>query len=850
MQRTICILITLLFFGWEIAFAAQDFKSTLDSLYSRIADFIFEDYIKNKHRSIVLLPVIPNDDYETTIQQNCNATLIKKLNSKIEASQDSLIRVVKITVAEPKAAEASRYIFLQIELNEIRVNANFFQLTVFLKERAAITGKPTIRKTFRCSGSDAKIHEDIVPRYKPSRFVKLFAWVLLAGLLGRLAFYFLRKRHPNFKFRLITEENIPFWRMTMISLIMVVIFFGFLIVVKRNAIAGHSYFEGAEVYFFIDRNSGLFFGAGENNFINITRGILKTTCNSISYKILHPETPELEKLSDWITQSINKILGWIGLGHLRIREFPDLKQSEYTYAIYAFSEEKIERLVAGNLAELVKADYDSIIAPALKIDPELRQSSLIKPLATFYDQLLESKKETKRKKKFIIIFTDADESFPENVTTFMENVNRFSSRKDQYLRVFSVLFPNIPRISSDIQIYPYEEGKLLLLSKISEFVVYMNGVARYTPERLEKVNALFYKSMEGQVQPNDSTEMNYAHKLAEFKKLTAHMPDGRLLSIDQIAGQNFLKNFVELETFNREAKNAGAPADFFLYTYVNPRLYKIENLDFAHGADWANPGNYNLARGRTFGQSLDPAVVDSVVNDVTNTFVNQFIIVDKEPDKESLIFKINQWISILAIAFSIFYAYLLYRYKHEVNYRLGKAALIFDGIMLGALLLLCVIMLGYFHFENRWTIYGNRKQALGVVVLFLAFYYGPSLWHYLRRRGGGMLSLPMIDSTFSFDEVVWLKWVDRIIFNIVTVAFLTFSLFLQILSPVYKPGVAEVKDSFFISMLDSFFMKGLDLSDYNQVIEYFLIVWIIVASLYLLRAFIYSKTARVITSPG
>ncbi len=863
----VLIIIILLLLKWQIAFAVSksDFPGVLDRVYSHLTRAIYENYIKKGHHSIVFLPVVSRGDFETTISNNCNLVLIDRLNRLIKLSKESFIKDIDFEIKKGRFIRSNKKqtVFLEIELKYLEVKANSFDLKVLLKE-ISTAGKISIIKTLQYSGYDKDIQDYVVPKPKVSQIV----WIFIGGivLLTIMAIRFiivgiirfiLRKRNYKPWSPLIRQENIPFWRMAMISLFLVFLFCILVYRIKIITIEDNAYFEGAEVHFFIDRNSGLFFNAGENNFKNITQGILRETCKKISNQILHPDTPELEKQGDLLTRLINWVLEKFGWERYRLREFADLKQSNYTYSIYTFSAGDIEQKKTGNLAELI-VNYNPIIEDVLgRIDPELRHSSLIRPLAALYDKLVESDQETKRKKKFIIIFSDAAESFLDDVEDFIENVNRFYSHKDQYLRVFSVLFPNIPRVSSDDQIYPYEEGKLLLLSKISEFIVYINNIDRYTPEKLREVNDLFYERLEAYFQRNDLTESNYDRKLSEFKKLTSHMEDGKLLSIHEIAKLNFLKNHIAPDTLRRNKQNIGQPlySDFFIYTFIGPGLYeekkenlihleKLKYLDFRHRYVWSDVRDYDIARSQIFGQPINQEKMNEVINDIADTFVNQFIIIDKEADKESLIYKISLLIAVLATIFSLVYAVLLYWYKYDVNYRVEKKDYRINITTIVLILIILIAAFVYFRYENRWTIYGSSFWAFAVSAWFLfSYYYLPLILHWILRRK--FQEYDMEDKTFAFDEVVWLKWLDRILFNILIAPLLTLSIFLQILSPAFKKGIRKINDPF-ISFMDTLFKDGLNLSDYNKFIEYFLILWMIVVGIYFIRAFIYSNTARTV----
>ena len=887
--------------------AAPGFPASLDSLYARLTTAMFESYVLEGIKTVVLLPVKTEGAYETIISRNGNAVLVSRLTQRIESSSDPALYDVVVVEGSLLDDHSAGAVFLRITISDVRVEADVYTLKVRLDD-VSPAGVSTVVESLTLRGRDAAILNYARPVQEPLHWLWLLplSLVLLGGVRALL-----RKRAVNVPFLggFNRAENVPFWRMTIASVLMLLLFTVVLLLVKRNAIEGHSYFEGAEVYFFIDRNSGLFFNAGESNFKNLTKEIMREACNEISYQILHPDTPALEKLGDYLTRVINWILERLGLERFKLRMFHDLKQADYTYAIYTFSAEDIEPLAAGNLAELV-VDYDSVIAPVLELSPEIRHSSLILPLSTLYDTLVESRQETKRKKKFIILFTDATESLPQHVRTFQENLGRFYTRKDQYLRVFSVFFPNIPRTSSVLDfvygkdrypLYPFEEGKLLLLSKISEFIVYMNSVRDYTPARLREVDRLFYERLKGDVTNDSLTAANYADKLARYEALLARAGSTVPLTIHDVAAQNFLKNYVE--TGGSGDADAPVKTDFFLYASVTPDLYAIDKLKFKDRAVWDTLNNYNEGRGRLFGQPLDPQAVDRVVGDVVDTFVNQFIIIDKEVDKESLIFNINFWITIMAIGFSLFYALLLYRYKYDENYQLGGWDRGINFGMIVVVLIVLIVSLAYFRYENRWTIYGNWVWALGVSAYFLLSYYYlpvlllryfPVLLQYrptARHRlflfyvfvlpvGVAMLwvLLPVLfvaghltpllarllpqwqaagwlaprqtsgslrDVTFDFGEAKSIKRLDRFVFNVLTVPLLAVALFLQILSPVYKQRV-EASDDWFIAAMDAVYRSGLDLSDYNNVIEYFLLLWLVVAVIYLARTFVYSKKVAVV----
>lgn len=864
--RTILTLLFLILPASAGKLAAQepDYPTVLDSMYATLTRTVYQKYIKKEHRSIVFLPVVSRGELETTSSYNCNLVLVNRLKHRVQSSGDTLLKNIQVREGQFGDPGPDKTVFLEIEIEGKTLKVDSFQLDVRLKEVSG-AGDSTIVETLNYSGCDENISKYEIPAPKISLTVWIFfivtCLVILLEIFQRLPW----KGKLDLRNRLLRQENFPYWRMAIISLFLIFLFSITLFIIKRNAIEGNAYFEGAEVHFFIDRNTGLFFDAGENNFVNLMQGILKETCRRISMKIRYPDTSELEKQGDLLTRLINWLLKKFGWQHYRLKKFADLKQSDYSYYIYTFSGENIDLRQNGNLAELV-VDYDAIIAPVLKrMDAQVRQSSLVKPLGLLYNKLVAGRKESKPRKKFIIIFSDAAESFISEVETFLENVMDFYSNKDQYLRVFSVLFPNIPRTSSDDHIYPYEEGKILLLSKISEFIVYLNHVHRYTPEKLQNVNDLFYRMMaREEITADPAVETNYQRRLSRFKGLISHMEDKRLLNIHQIAKQDFLRNFVELTAIKQKKPTADGRLynDFFLYTYVEG-LFQKENLDFEHRGDWQNVGDYNLARGRLFGQPLDKEKMNQAITDIADTFVNQFIIIDKEPDKESLISKISISIAIFAVIFSIIYALLLFRYKYDVNYRVEKKDGVINGTMMGFILILLITTLVYFRYEDRWTIYGSWFWAFFISLVFLfSHYYLPLIFRRylppvllgisrLYRKMPGRETSPdqvhynLADSVFPFDESAWLKWLDRILFNILIAPLLCLSLFLQILSPVHKKGIVETKDPF-ISSMDTLFKEILNLWNYNKVIEYFLVLWMLVVGVYFIRAFIYSNTARAI----
>jgi hypothetical protein len=800
-----------------------DFNHISDQLYTDVAQYIFKHYINENTRNIFIPPVQSNVQIETAINHNGHLNVMVRLKRMLKSSEnDEYLKTINISSKSPTNIEIEPAIFLQIIIQDFQIKNDTFQIRVALVEKKYPEETKIIREIFYYKGKDENIQSKlrnpiITPFYQ--------ALIILCAILIILELLLLlnRVKYRLHFHRLINQENYPYFGMHRISLILFTIFIGLLIYFKQASMKESRYFTGAEIHFFIDHNSGLSFNTGENNFKNIAKGIIKETCHQISDKVNNIEISDLEKKLDKLTYLINRFLVLIGLEELEIKKFPDLMQSDYKYKIYTFSENKIDSLVTGDLSELV-LDYDSIIAPAFQDSADDRESSLIMPLLTLHNQLLESNKD---KKKFIILFTDVDEYDPYNVREFLSNVNQFYDRKNQYLRVFSILFPNIPRTPDPDQIFPFENGKIILLSKLSEFIVYLNNIERYTPDQLVRDNSILFENLINyDIEIDINTESYYQKKIDRYRNLLSKTKHNSVLSIHDIAAQNFLNNYVKTHSADSLCP------DFFFYTYVDSNLYNIRNLNVDHAKDWFYVDDYNLERSNIFGIPLDSTVVTSVIQDIVSTFVNQFILIDREPDKKSLISKIIVFISIFILILSLINAWLLFRFKFEINYRFNR----FFDLILNAgfyvfIFILLVILYAYFQFENRWEIYGNGNAALCISFVFMVLNYLPAIYAFYERRFKHYGYIEFQDTAFIFDDLKIVKGIERLLFNYIIVPLMTFFLFLLLVCPVSKSGIENKKG--FLGFTDHFFQNTLNLSNYNNVIDKFIIVWFIIILIYL-----------------
>jgi uncharacterized membrane protein YjgN (DUF898 family) len=810
------------------AAAKTRFLGTVQQAYDDVAGMLFESYFATGLAdSIFLLPMLDGGSYASILPRNCNTSLQRRLEGLARSAGMAHRGVAQIDRV-PAGPVPAKSAYVKVKLASMEVRGTRFSYTLSIAAPAGMAPIPGPAREFRYAGEDKAIGDFLQPRHSAGPM----AWGVLG--LGALALLFVVAGFsaPCRRMIGIREENRPFLHMALVLLILAGLMFIAVLFLKWKGIREASYYEGAEVHFFIDRNSGLFFSEGENNFVTIINDVIEETCDRIAHRAVGTGQPGLERKADFLIRLLNWACRKLRLPEVSL--LSDLSRADYAFAVYTFQEDELKMRAEGDLSELV-GNYSAMLAPALKIQEEYRNSSLIKPVSALRENLVRRAASVQKKKLFIIVFTDATEASPENVENFLSNVSDFYRSRDGYLRVFSVLFPSLPRVSGDSLIYPFEEGKVLLLSKISDFLVYLNGIERYTPDSLKRLNARLYRQTLA-FRPDTGVERIYDLRLRSYAELCSRMGTD-LLDIHTIARTNFLR-----AAFNAkpgwERPDGGAPPEappFFLYTHAGEDLYDIENLDSRHQQDWADPGDFNKARGRLFGGRLDQDAIRRTVEDISRTFVDQFIIIDKEPDKEELIRRIGWWLFWLTLAFSTLYSFFRYRNRFDVNHPPSRIYWAFASSWPVAILAGLLALLAYFLGGDRWSIYGNYKLATGCVLVFLVLHYLIP-WLLLRGiRRPGYVSLR--DTTFGFQEPAWLRRLDFILFDLAAVPAFCLALYLHILCPVLKVDMVARESSW----PDQVFITWLGLTDYNRVIEVFLAASVAMGLQYLARAWIYSR---------
>jgi hypothetical protein len=856
---------------------STNYQGALEKFYNECSRLIYEKYIEKGYETIFWGKIINKTEYDLALLYNDSIiNRLERLNKekerrtfKIAEEGEDEIQRIKESFKRLRGKEKSanpvddieKVVIAEITLDEVRIKGKDFFLSLNLFLTTGDNWAEPFKLALDYRGRDAAISNYIIKKYYSPFIIFSFIGFTLFIILALIFVYKLKQ------YGAIKEVNISFFYMgTLIYLIAIMVFID-LTYLKHNLLSDTAFFKGAEVHFFMDTNAGLYFKPKDKNELNFTKTsalLAKNIFDNISTNLYMGRSLS-EKLSDSIFSFLNRIFDTFGFEQLRIGEFVALKKSDYFYKFHTFTfdedrgSDELRPLSEGRFGE-IEHDFNENLEHIRRIHAQnTGQSSLIKPLLQLI-KLLDEKKGSEdqwgKMKRFIIILTDADEGYEENVKELLKHIRYFYKKKDQYLRVFSILFPNLPK--SEDKIYYYENGKLVLLSKISEMIVNLNANKSFNVEKFKDENERYYQSLK--LSTDDQLEQKYFKKLNELDML---VKNNKILSIEEIAGKRILMDYIRNKErqYIQMIKGAGEETktsnsieyqDFFIYTFVN-NMYCLDHIEKSMSSKCINQDDDCQCSGREFMQKKRWMENEDIKLDynttrtkyfslpknknnikdlrlISDVFVNQFIFIGF--DKERLASAINNWLPILTILLGLVFAWFLYRYRYHVNYKFSRQKIIVDSIVIGSMM---IVQLSLFfciqYTKYRWVIYGDFLQAFFVA-------QGFALCVYIIPQAINLVLLKKVsldrDVLFHFEQPLWLRRVDRYLFDFILLPIMTISIFLIIGFPV-------LKETFSMSAGFLGYWTNLLFSDYNNIIDVFFIVWCIIGLLFILRSLIYSN---------
>ncbi len=866
----VILFILLLFPSITSAQPPLNYQKVLEQFYDECSSSIYEQLNRQGYEKLYWREIINETEYDLAQLYNDSVfSRIKRLNKQREnkifqilEKDDSEINALKeLFKMEGEGTDApadiEKIVIAEITVSDVRLTGNDFYIKLALRLTSRKNSEQPFQLIREYRGNDAKIDSYIVGKYYSSfitsSFIVFTLFIVLAiALVSKLR-----------KYGVVRDVNLSFFVMGALIYSIALIVFIYLTYLKHDLLSSTTFFKGAEVHFFVDTNAGLYFKPEAKDDLNFTK-----TTGHLAKRIFDNVSTELymgralsEKLSDSIFSSLNWIYDTSGTDESPIREFIELKKSDYFYKFYTFTfdedrgQDKLRPLSEGRFGE-IDVDYNKNLKQIKQIHRDNQgQSSLIKPLLQLIKLLDEKKTEDKwgKMKRFIIILTDADEGYEGNIKELLKHISFFYKKKDQYLRVFSILFPNLPK--SEDKIYYHETGKLVLLSKISEMIVNLNANKGFNVDKFKRENQRYYQSLK--LPRDDQMERKYYDKLNE---LDIFVKQGRVPSMEEIAGQRILMDYIrdkerQYISMIKEAGDETGPGgkveyqDFFIYTYVN-NMYCMEHLDKSMSSDCKDDDclcdglefdqkdrwqenqdirdDYNTTRTKYFSLTKNKKNTQDL-NLISDVFVDQFIFISFE--KERLASAINNWLSFLTIMLGLIFAWLQYRYRYHVNYKFGWGKVRTDTLIIVAIVLIQLSLYSYIHStKGNWVIYGNFPLALFVSLGF-------AICIYIIPQAINLVLLKKVsaerDVLFSFEQPRWLRRVDRYFFDFFLLPVMTISIFLVIASPVLKESLSKLGGIH--KLLPDFLFL-----DYNNIIDAFFIVWSIIGVLFILRSFVYS----------
>ncbi len=868
------ILLFLLIPSAGLADSPADYQNTLGKFYDECSRTVYENYIRQGYEAVYWGKLENETGYDLAILYN--DSIINRINTTNRREENRSFEIAEKTEAQikglktlfkqrnpaPYTPDINKIAIAEIIVSEVKPAAdNNFSLKLNLR----ITTRRNAARPFilarTYNGRDSAIANYIIKKQYSPLATFSFIGLTLIVVIALVSIPKL-KRH-----KILREENISFFIMGCLIYLGAILVFCGLAYLKYSLIRSSAFFKGAEVNFFVDTNAGLYFEPqpGKLNFTQTSNLLSRKIFDKISAS-LYTGRSLSEEMTDSIIYFINKILDLTGLKSSRLENFLELKKSDYFYKFYTFTfddnigEDKLKPLSQGRFGE-VATDFEQNLAQiSLMHHQNKGQSSLIKPLLQLIKQTEERKAAADapgKMKQFIIILTDADEGYERNIKELLGHIGSFYTKKDQYLRVFSILFPNLPK--SEDKIYYYETGKLVLLSKISEMIVNLNANRSFTADKFRRENELYYRKLH--INMDERLERQYDKKLDELKVFTK---GNRVPSLKEIAGQYTLMDYIrdkerqyikllgESSDYMRNSGELRNYQDFFIYTYAD-NMYCMEHkgksmsstcdrqegdcgcngLEFDQSQHWTENEDikvdYNTTRTSYFSLKNDTKAAQDL-NLINDVLIDQFIFISF--DKEQLAESINNWLPFLTILLGLTFAWLLYRYKYHVNYKFGWYDFIAYSSVMGIILLVQLALYIYIQYtRENWLIYGSLPQALIVSMGFaICVYIVPQLINLaLLKKFSGEA-----DILFSFNQTRWLANIDRYLFDFIFLPVMTISIFLILGFPVLKPAVTESKD--WLTQIIGFMFE-----DYNNIIDVFIITWGIVGLMYIIRSMAFSK---------
>ncbi len=834
----------------------SDYQKKLQTFYDDVAPLIYEHCLEQDFRAVFFAAIKNDTKYDLSLLYN--DSIIKRLRKLAKSRGNLNLRVAlksEDEINKLKAGLPEKTALVEVIVNNVELDGQDFDLEFLIKISPLSDINNPYLITRHYAGQDREIKKQIIKKqYSPVVVLSVF---LFAGIIlaAPISLPYLKRRGW------IKEGNISFFLLGILICVIAFIIFVVLTYIKHDLLSSAAFFKGAEVHFFVDTNAGLYFEPRKDtdlNFTDIGNSLIKQIFGNVSSN-LYTGRSVSEKLSDSIFGLINGAAAVFGSDE-RVENFLELKKSDYYYKFYTFTfddytgKDALHSLTEGRFGELAK-DFDGNLKLIRRIHRENKgQSSLIKPLMQLIKLLEQKKRDPAKMKRFIIILTDADEGYEGNIKELLRQVGHFYQKKDQYLRVFSILFPNLPK--SEDKIYYYETGKLVLLSKISEMIVNLNANNSFYMEKWKKENENYYRAINMPI--NREMERQYEKKIEELKVFEK---DRSVPSIKEIASQDILmeyirkreKEYIDLlklaAASGARRKSAPKYKDFFLYTYADS-LYCVETgrqdmsaasaygkrcggLEFDENKYWGQnedlKGDYNLTRSKFFSLTKTPELLDDL-RTIADVFVDQFIFI--KFDKERLAASINQWLPYLSILLGFVFAWLIYRYKYHVNYHMDWREIVTNGVIIAVILAVQLTIIGYIaQTKNNWIVYGSSALAFWVSLGF-------ALCVYILPQSINLIILKKSsnerDALFSFAQPGWLRKVDRYLFDFLLLPIMTISMFLVMKFPILK---RELKgDGVIKTLANSLFL------DYNNLIDIFFTIWIIIGLFFILRAFIFSDT--------
>ncbi len=751
----------------------------------------------------------------------------------------------------------SKVAIAEIIVNKVDIKGGNFSIELQLRLTTPENIKQPFKLVLPYRGIDHSIKNYIIKKKFSPIITFLFLGFTLCLFISPLLINRLKK------YGMLKEENVSFYFMGILSYIIAISGFLYLTYLKHNILSSTAFFKGAEVHFFVDTNTGLYFEPKEKgmlNFTQITTRLSQEIFDDVSSKLYMGRSLS-EKLSDSLLYYLNRLIGGIDPDAVPIKEFVELKKSDYFYKFYTFAYDehaefdKLKPLSEGRFGEITM-DFNKNLTDIRRIHRENRgQSSLIKPLMQLI-KMLEEKETTaddRKMKRFIIILTDADEGYEENIKELLKRISYFYKKKDQYLRVFAILYPNLPK--AEDKIYYSETGKLVLLSKIYEMIVNLNANKSFNVEKFKAENQRYYKNLH--ITMDKDMEEKYNKKLDELK---IFMDKGFAPSIDEIASQRTLMDYIrdkerqymqmiQASGNKSSAANKKEYQDFFIYTFAN-NMYclehvgnsmtsvcdnqtqdcKCDGLEFSQKDKWINNEDlkidYNFTRSKYFSLADNKKNLKALKL-ISDVFVDQFIFIGY--DKEQLAAAVTHWLPLITSLLGLIFAWLLYRYKYHVNYKFSWHRLVADGFIVLLIAVTQIFLYLYIQYDKaKWIIYGNFLTAFIISLVF-------AICVYILPQAINLLLLSRIsdekDILFSFEQPAWLRNIDRYLFDFILLPIMTISIFIIIGLPVLKAVPTDATGIF----------KYYFLLDYQNMVDTFFVVWSIIGIFFIIRSLIYSN---------